>query len=89
MNVELVPCPRCGQSIDPQTWYCEYCGVSLALSALLAERDLAGSLAGSKFIISPEILVPRLGEYLEEKGILSADDLEQALEYQEKLEVNG
>lgn len=89
MNSEFVPCPQCGQSIDPQSWYCEYCGVSLALAALLAERDLTGALAGSKFIISPEILVPRLGEYLEEKGILSANDLLQALEYQETLEEKG
>jgi signal transduction histidine kinase len=61
----------------------------LALAALLAERDLAGSVIGNKLVISPEILVPRLGEYLEEKGILSASDLRKALEYQEEQERKG
>jgi signal transduction histidine kinase len=89
MNSQSVSCPRCGQSTDPQNWSCEYCGVSLALAALLAERDLAGSLTGNKLAISPEILVPRLGEYLEEKGILTTGDLQKALAYQEKQEQRG
>lgn len=39
--------------------------------------------------LSPEILVPRLGSYLVEKGIISPEDLKRALEYQEELRSRG
>lgn len=32
--------------------------------------------------LTPEVLVPRLGDYLVEKGLLSAEDLQRALDYQ-------
>ena len=32
--------------------------------------------------LTPEVLVPRLGDYLMEKGLLSAEDLQRALDYQ-------
>ena len=82
MTRRTIPCPRCGENIDPQTWYCPFCGVSLALAALLAEQDLTGVVRKSDLPISPEILVPRLGECLKQKGILNADDLNKALSYQ-------
>lgn len=39
--------------------------------------------------LSPELLVPRLGESLVQKEVISAADLERALVYQEKLRNNG
>lgn len=39
--------------------------------------------------LSPEVLVPRFGEHLVEKGVISAKDLERALQYQEKLRSQG
>jgi len=39
--------------------------------------------------LSPEILVPRIGEYLVEKGLVSQEDLARALEYQAKLRARG
>jgi len=90
MTLALVPCPRCGKSIDPKMSRCEYCGVSLVLAALDAERDLKLSFAPEENIsISPEILVPRLGESLIEKGMLKHEDLEKALEYQGKIDGEG
>ncbi len=35
--------------------------------------------------LSPEILVPRMGEYLVEKGLVSQEDLAHALATQEEL----
>jgi len=35
--------------------------------------------------LTPEALVPRLGDYLVEKGQITAEDLQRALEYQEQL----
>jgi GAF domain-containing protein len=39
--------------------------------------------------LTPETLVPRLGEYLLEKGLVSARDLQQALDYQKKKAASG
>ena len=35
--------------------------------------------------MTPEILVPRLGDYLVEKGLITAEQLQKALQYQSKL----
>jgi hypothetical protein len=67
---------------------CKNCGVDLAIAAVLAERrvNLADNFPREKFPegipITPEILVPRLGDYLLEKGVLHPDELERALQYQ-------
>lgn len=39
--------------------------------------------------LSPETLVPRLGDYLVEKGLILQKDLERALAYQEELRAEG
>lgn len=39
--------------------------------------------------LSPEILVPRLGEYLVEKGMIQSEDLQRALDYQKSLRARG
>lgn len=39
--------------------------------------------------LSPEILVPRMGEYLVEKGLVSQEDLTRALQYQEIQRAKG
>ena len=79
--VTNVSCPSCEQPVDPQARYCEQCGVDLAMAAVLAERDvqLPQFLAGG---LTPEILVPRLGDYLLEKGLVTQEDLDRALAVQ-------
>jgi hypothetical protein len=32
--------------------------------------------------LTPEMLVPRMGEYLVQKGLLTAEDLQKTLDYQ-------
>jgi signal transduction histidine kinase len=39
--------------------------------------------------LSPEMLVPRMGEYLVNKGLVSAKDLQKALDYQQEEMVKG
>jgi signal transduction histidine kinase len=90
MMAESISCPKCGELVDPHQSSCDYCGVSLALAALLAERELTmGSILGDNIPISPEILVPLLGNYLIEREVLSPSDLEEALSYQAKLANDG
>jgi signal transduction histidine kinase len=55
----------------------------LAIAAVLAERQLIKPAKSSPpASVTPEILVPRLGEYLVEKGELLPSELDQALSYQ-------
>ncbi|GAB4399240.1 MAG: hypothetical protein OHK0052_22570 [Anaerolineales bacterium] len=44
---------------------------------------------GSKTPIAPEALVPRLGEYLIERGVLRVEQLQQALAYQQEKSAQG
>ena len=74
-----VTCPRCNQLVDPQKRYCDHCGVDLALAAALAEPTV---LPLSQTPKAPEALVPRLGDYLIEKGVLSPEQMQCALQYQ-------
>jgi signal transduction histidine kinase len=76
-----VSCPRCEQPVDPQARYCEHCGVDLAVAAVLAEQNIylpQRSIVG----LTPEILVPRLGDYLLEKGFIREEELDRALAVQ-------
>jgi signal transduction histidine kinase len=75
-------CPNCNQPVDVQDRHCTHCGVDLALAAVLAENALIVSNLPRGTPVAPEVLVPRLGEYLISKGVLNPADLEQALTYQ-------
>lgn len=86
---KLIPCPRCNQLIHSQAHYCEHCGVDLAIAAAVAEQDILPFHGNQVVSMAPEILVPRLGDYLREKGVLQEEDLQRALEYQKKLAKQG
>ena len=81
--IDPISCPQCNQPVDAQAQYCEYCGAELAIAAVLAEHrlNLTGVTIGNASL-TPEILVPRLGNYLIEQGVLEPADLERALDYQ-------
>ena len=80
-----ISCPRCKKPVDSNARVCEHCGVDLALAALLAERALTvRSQDITNVLISPEVLVPRLGDYLIEKGVLKLEGLDRALDYQKQ-----
>jgi signal transduction histidine kinase len=85
-----VSCPRCSRPINAHAHYCEHCGVDLGIAAAVAEHDLLPFpevMASGP--ISPEVLVPRLGDYLIAKGVLSKDDLQQALLHQQSEQAAG
>ena len=84
MMITTIPCPNCNQPIDPQIRLCTHCGVNLAIAAVLAENYITPMVAlASDMPMTPEILVPRLGEYLVENGFLETEGLQRALEYQQ------
>lgn len=81
--IALVACPNCNTPVDAQARYCEYCGVDLAVAAVIEEDRVQNSVYIPKGAgIAPEILVPRLGDYLLERGIIQQADLDQALQVQ-------
>jgi signal transduction histidine kinase len=75
--------------VDSQARTCEHCGADLAIAAVLAEREILLARLTSGVPMTPEVLVPRLGEYLVERGKLTPQELEQALEYQRQKSAEG
>jgi signal transduction histidine kinase len=79
-----VACPVCGQRVDLHTQHCQECGIDLALALMLVGRHLEDAKpAPIGAPVAPEMLVPRLGDYLLEKGFLSKGQLKFALDFQQ------
>ncbi len=83
-------CPQCGQTVQGLNRYCLHCGVDLAIAMEHAEYFLMDpdEIPTGK-PLSPEILVPRIGEYFIEMGLLTDEHLQSALEYQKEREKRG
>jgi signal transduction histidine kinase len=77
-------CPVCDSSVDPQFRFCQTCGVDLALAATLAEDALSTTATPIKLPVSPEVLIPLLGEKLVQRGVISEEGLQSALLYQKE-----
>lgn len=87
---ERYTCPNCSHTIQPSDWLCGNCGANLAIAAALAENTVAKQMAAvQKIPMAPEILVPRLGDYLLEKGVISSDQLDEALAFQKSKSERG
>jgi signal transduction histidine kinase len=85
-----LPCPNCGQFVDQQKIECPHCGINLALAAVKGEQEVMAKVnMDSAVPITPEILVPRLGELLIERGVLTQDGLQKALEYSRRPNADG
>jgi signal transduction histidine kinase len=89
MDYQL-PCPNCGNLVDKQELECPVCGVNLALAAVKEEQEVISKINLNPAIpITPEILVPRVGELLIERGVLTQEGLQKALEYSRKTGTDG
>lgn len=87
---KALTCPQCGATIPGDSRTCPECEVDLALVALLAERAYLEGLPGAAPVSEPpEALVPRIGEYLLEQGILTPEQLEEALARQQAYAEKG
>lgn len=83
-------CPQCQNPLPGDARTCPSCGVDLALIALLAERAyLEGIPDASPITATPAAVVPRIGEYLIEQGLLTDDKLQAALRRQTELASKG
>lgn len=87
---QAISCPHCSRPVDPSARTCKHCGVDLAFAAVLAEQSVIAPLEIPEGVpLSPEVLVPKLGDILLEEGMLSKDGLQQALGYQEQRQAAG
>ncbi len=86
----LLACPQCANPLPGDARTCPSCGVDLALVALLAERAyLDGIPDAAPIPTTPEAIVPRIGEHLISQGLITEDQLEQALARQKQLADRG
>lgn len=81
-------CPICNTPILPTAKECKKCGIDLSAAAALMERA-TGTRELTKTPSSPEVLVPRLGEYLVEQKFIQPSELQIALDYKKRVEKNG
>lgn len=84
-----VSCPRCNQPVDSQARTCPHCGVDLARAAVLASQALTAVTVSPDAPMTPEILVPRIGDFLIERGALTPEDLGRALQRSKELASQG
>lgn len=90
LETKMLPCPQCKFPIPGDSRTCPNCGVDLALLALLAERSyLSGIPETAPLPDTPAAFVPRIGDYLIEKDLLSDEQLQSALDRQKELADNG
>jgi signal transduction histidine kinase len=89
MSVQI-NCPNCGQTVQPQMRFCEHCGVDLVMAVVLAEQEaLLPIQPVSGLPIAPEVLVPRIGEYMTQRKLIKPEDLKRALSYQKQKTKTG
>lgn len=80
------PCPNCGADLPKDEKTCPNCGVDLLLLTLLTERAYLDGLPGAAPISStPEALIPRIGDYLLDHGLITQEQLDSAVEHQQTL----
>ncbi|MCH7664032.1 MAG: hypothetical protein IH859_09230, partial [Chloroflexi bacterium] len=80
-----IACPNCDHLVDSRGTRCEHCGVDLAIAAIVAESIISQPDEPAPDLpMTPEALVPRLGEYLVENKFITSKQLKQALNDQKK-----
>lgn len=80
----VITCPRCGGAVLPDGQFCPHCGVNLGMAAALVEQ-MVGALLTPDIpaeALTLDTLAPRLGERLIEAGLITPQQLEEALAYQ-------
>ena len=87
---ETFSCPQCGEALSTKDRSCPQCGVDLFLLTLLSERAYLEGIPGAAPIpATPGVLVPRIGDYLIEQGLITQPQLEAALDKQTETAAEG
>lgn len=90
IKTKYIPCPNCSQLVTAVVRQCPHCEADLAIAAVIAERVLTTApFVPPHTPSSPEMLVPRLGEYLIDQGYITNEILGDTLQIQKKLARSG
>ncbi len=86
----VVFCPQCEHPLPFDARLCPNCGVDLALLSLLGEKAyLEGFPKYAPMDTTPVWLVPRIGEFLIEEGVITREQLSAALRHQKQAQADG
>lgn len=75
-------CPFCQAAVGADALTCQECGKLLPFAAAQLEEAVQAVASPEGQPITPEVLTPKLGDYLVQKGYIKEADLDQALIYQ-------
>lgn len=79
-----ITCPQCGTPVNPSARFCSGCGIDISVITLVLEHTAASALESHAAPYLPDVLVPRLGEFLIQRGLLTEEQLQQALKFQKE-----
>jgi len=82
MSETALLCPQCGTPINSAARYCSGCGIDISVITLLLEHAAAVMTESHALPIGSEVLVPRLGEFLINRNLITEAQLQQALHFQ-------
>lgn len=85
----MISCPSCNQPVDPNDRSCPHCGVDIGIAAILAEQILRRDTGELRMPIAPEVLIPRIGDYLIEKNLVTQTQINMAVRYQTQRDKEG
>lgn len=89
-NDNVMLCPNCRQPIRPFSRFCDHCGIEVALAVNLVEQQALKPMRPPKDVpLAPELLVPRIGDFLLQNNLITAEQLQQALQYQQERAQSG
>jgi signal transduction histidine kinase len=89
-NTPTIACPQCHARVSPADAICPNCKVNLALAAALVEREvLASTPAEPSAPYVADVILPRFGEYLVERGDITEAQLREALSRQREAAAQG
>jgi signal transduction histidine kinase len=90
IKTKNISCPNCNQLISPEERRCPHCQADLAIAAVIAERVMTTApLFPVQRPTTPEMLVPRIGDYLVDEGHITIKQLGHALHIQKKMSRSG
>lgn len=88
-NPPTQQCPQCQTLLQSTACVCTQCRSQLGLAAVRESSQIQSTILKSSPPIAPEIFIPRLGEHLVGKGLITKLELNQALVQQQELANSG
>ncbi len=90
LKTKNIACPNCNHLVSPEKRHCPHCQADLAIAAVIAERAMRTEpLFPAQRPVAPEMLVPRVGDLLVKRGLLTSEGLQRALAIQQERAARG